>query len=361
MTETPVMNMSTPETSKIILSASPDEISARVSVDGEKFVVAGEEIWFNGVNTPWDNWNDFGGDFDEVFWDEHFAVLSDLGCNSSRIWVNCSGVSIVRVGEDGNVLSVNDKHWADLDKLFELAKKHEIYLMPTFLSFDHFKDGNAGCDSWRKLVSDAAATESYIEKYVIPFVKRYGDNEYLFAIDLCNEPDWVYENEECGEIPMETLAEFFAKCSAAVHDNSEVLTTVGLAMARYNSDYYYGNCYSDETMTAYAGESAPLDFWSNHWYYWEKPWFGYPYDTLPEDYHLPVGKPSLIGECTALGDADMPLVEQYEASYQNGWAGMYAWTSNGIDSNGGLADCAGALEWMRELHPEKIYPLQIES
>jgi hypothetical protein len=339
------------------VTAADTTISAEVSIENGKFVVGGNEIWFNGVNTPWDNWNDFGGDFDEAFWDEHFAALSRAGCNSSRVWINCNGVSIVRLDENGFVKSVNEKHWEDLDKLFEIAEKYQIYLMPTLLSFDHFKDSNAGYNSWRKLVADEAAAQSYIDSYVIPFAKRYGDNDYCFAVDFCNEPDWVYENAESGQIDMAVLAEFFAKCSAAVHDNSDLLTTVGLAMTKYNSDYYEGNFYSDEKMSGYAGDSAPLDFWSNHWYYWEKPWYGYPYNTSPEDFHLDPAKPALIGECSALGDADMTLSEQYKAAYENGWAGIYAWTSNGIDDNGGLEECTPALSEMAKLIPDKIYPL----
>jgi hypothetical protein len=354
------------ETAAVTMSQSVSEtavpaVSAKVKIENGKFTVAGNEIWFNGVNTPWDNWNDFGGDFDEAFWDEHFSALHDLGCNSSRVWINCNGVSTIRLDVDGIVKSVNEKHWLDLDKLFEIAKRYEIYLMPTLLSFDHFKDTNAGFDSWRTLVSDAAATDIFIEKYVLPFVERYKDEEYLFAIDLCNEPDWVYENAESGQIPMETLAVFFAKVSAAVHENSDILTTVGLAMTKYSSDHFEGNYYSDEKMIEYAGEKAPLDFWSNHWYYWEKAWFGYPYTTTPEDFHLAPGKPALIGECSAKGDADMALKEQYKAAYEHGWSGMFAWTSNGVDDNGGLAECAPALEGMKELLPEKVFPLSGQS
>ena len=35
--------------------------SARVSVDGTKFMVDGKELWINGTNTPWEKWNDFDG------------------------------------------------------------------------------------------------------------------------------------------------------------------------------------------------------------------------------------------------------------------------------------------------------------
>ena len=35
--------------------------NAKVSISDGKFNVDGKELWINGANTPWQNWNDFGG------------------------------------------------------------------------------------------------------------------------------------------------------------------------------------------------------------------------------------------------------------------------------------------------------------
>lgn len=40
--------------------------NARVTTDGTKFMVDGKELWINGVNTPWQSWNDFCGNMDEA-------------------------------------------------------------------------------------------------------------------------------------------------------------------------------------------------------------------------------------------------------------------------------------------------------
>lgn len=50
--------------------------------------------------------------------------------------------------------------------------------------------------------------QKIIEKYVKEFCTRYADEEYIFAIDIMNEPDWVYENEECGQIGWEHLRSY---------------------------------------------------------------------------------------------------------------------------------------------------------
>lgn len=329
-----------------------------VTVDGTAFKIDGKELWINGVNTPWQNWNDFGGNFDESFWDNHFAELHEAGVNASRIWVNCNGMSIVRLKSDGTVQAVDEDHWTDLDKLFELAEKHDIYIMATLLSFDHFKDGNTGSDRFRLMVSDDTATQSYIDSYVIPFVQRYGSSPSLWSIDLMNEPDWVYENAECGKVGWDKLGSFFAKCSAAIHENSDELVTVGLGMVKYNSDKYEGNYVSDEYLKSLGGENAYLDFYSTHYYFWQNSYMGYPFEQSPESFGLDGTKPCVIGEAAVLSESGRTPEQDYENAYNNGWNGVMAWTSNGVDNCGSLDDLMPAVTKMRDMIRDKIFPLE---
>ena len=338
-------------------TSSADYDKTRVTIDGTQFKVNGKELWINGVNTPWQNWNDFGGNFEESFWDTHFAELHENGVNASRIWVNCNGMSIVRLKSDGTVQAVDEEHWTHLDKLFELAQKHEIYIMATFLSFDHFKDGNTGCEKFRQMVSDDTATQSYIDSYVIPFVERYGQNPYLWSIDLMNEPDWVHENAECGKVGWDKLSNFFAKCTAAIHENSDELVTVGLGMIKYNSDKFDGNYVSDEFMTSIAGEKACLDFYSTHYYFWQNAYMGYPFEQSPVSFGLDGTKPSVIGEAAVVSESGRTAEQDYENAYNNGWNGVMAWTSNGVDNCGSLEELRPAVTKMRDMIKEKIFPL----
>ncbi|MDE6131767.1 MAG: cellulase (glycosyl hydrolase family 5), partial [Oscillospiraceae bacterium] len=121
-----------------ISSANP-----KVTIEGTKFMVDGKELWINGVNTPWQNWNDFGGSaFEPEFWDSHFSDLHDIGVNAVRVWINCNSMVGIKLKTTGEVKEVLEKHWQDVDQLFEIAEKHQIYVMPTLLSFDHCKDTN---------------------------------------------------------------------------------------------------------------------------------------------------------------------------------------------------------------------------
>ncbi|MCH5349110.1 MAG: cellulase family glycosylhydrolase [Oscillospiraceae bacterium] len=339
--------------------AEVETSSPKVSVEGTKFMVDGKELYINGVNTPWENWNDFGGNFDPEFWDFHFADLHDIGVNSVRVWINCASmVSIKLRKETGEVYKVTDEHWQHVDKLFEIAEKHQIYLMPTLLSFDHFKSTDSA-DRWRMMATDDTAMQSYIDMYVKPFTERYGANPYLLGIDLMNEPDWVHENEECGKLPLEDLSKFFAKCTAAIHEtNPDTLVTVGIGMIKYNSDNekYDRNIVSDEVMKSYGGENACLDFYSPHYYNWMKGWMGCAYDMSPTDFGLDGTKPMFIGETSAEGGET--LAEAYEKCYNNGWNGVMMWMSNdGANHAANWADIEEATKKIEELIPEKVFPI----
>lgn len=338
--------------------------SAKVTVEGTKFVVGGKEIWFCGVNTPWDNWNDFGGagSFDEAFWDSHFKQLHEAGINCSRVWVNCNSMVGVQLKTTGEFKAVTEQHWADLDKLFAIAEKYKIYLMPTLLSFDHFKDSNSFYDRWRAMVTSPENTDSFVNGYVIPFAQRYGKNEYLLGIDLINEPDWVVENAECGNIGWENLSRYFAKAAAGIHENSDALVTVGIAMIKYNSDNRNGNYVSDEYLKSLGGENAYLDFYSTHYYYWMNSWAGFPFEMSPTDFTLDGTKPCIIGEAAANGDeSGRSLEEEYQSAYINGWNGVLAWTSNGVDKCGGFDDIKPAADKMNQIASDKIFPLDEAS
>ncbi len=319
-------------------SAETEKTSARVTAEGTKLMAGGKELWVNGVNTPWQNWNDFCGNMDEQAWDDTFALLKQDHINCTRIWVNCNGTGVVRLKKSGMVDYINEEHWTDLDKLFAIAEKYEIYVMPTILSFDHFKSGNPGGKYWQELLKSKEGCDSFAELYAAEFAKRYADCEYILGVDLMNEPDWVHENDECGKIGWDELSYLFGKCAAAIHENSDMLVTVGLGIVKYNSEKYEGNKIADQYLQELTGEDgAYIDFYSTHYYMWEKPWFGYPFDISPEEFGLAEEKPCLIGETSNDDEKEsgMSAAEKYRAAYDNGWSGVMVWMEYRTDGSSG--------------------------
>lgn len=342
-----------------------ETVSARITCEGTKFMVGENEIWISGANVPWDNWNDFGGSIDGTFWDEEFSELHDKGINAVRVWITCDGTVGIDIDENGYVSGATDMHWSALNLLFALAKRHHIYIMATLISFDHFKDTNQNYQSWRNMINDNDAIDSFVDNYLKTFLEKFGDNDYLWSIDLCNEPDWVIENNECGKQSWEAMGSYFARCAACIHENSDVLVTVGFGMVKYNSDKYSGDYGSDEFLQSlYDNENAYLDFYSTHFYEWEATWYGNPFECTPEEFGLTDEKPALLGEMPAIamdgsvsGSTARTLTECYEDLFANGWNGVMPWTANGVDDCGDITDIEPAAAAILEAHEELVFPL----
>ena len=180
-----------------------------------------------------------------------------------------------------------------------------------------------------------------------------------------NEPDWVHEGEECGKLAWEDISHFFARNAAAIHENSNILVTVGMAFPKYNSDGsgYEGNKVSDAFLQSlYNNENAYLDFWSPHYYDWVGQWYGIPFTSNPYGSRSDGGwglcdsKPAIIAETAANGSADFTLTEDYVNAFNNGWQGVMAWTSNGVDGNGGFDEQIVATRHIAELHSGLVFP-----
>jgi len=350
------------------------EYNPRITILNNQFMVDGKRIWINGANTPWNKWNDFGGRYSDSWWNSHFAKLKDAGINAVRVWINCNNEQgAVDIDSEGMIHGVSEKHWSDLDLFFETAKRNKMYIMAAIVSFDHFKDEGPRkqAQSWRNMLYNDNAAASFAENYTVPFINRYKGNPWLWSIDLCNEPDWVFENEECGQVPWERISYFFAVNAAAVHENSDILVTVGMSFPQYNADGsdYEGNKVSDAFLQAlYPNPSAYLDFWSPHYYDWigkhyGVPFYVNPYGPMPLGWGMDNSKPALIAECMAkgskgetIGTENNTIITDYENAYINGWQGVMPWTSNGVDSCGDLSDLSPATKHMLSKYRDVVFP-----
>lgn len=350
--------------------ATTTDGSAKVKVNGKDFEVNGKKLWLNGVNAPWIKWNDFGGDFSFMEWSEHFKALHDNGVNCARVWISCNGEVGMEIDDDGNFTGATEQHWKDLAELFSIAEANQIYIMATVQSFDHYKDDDGMDDSkekfgaWRKLVQDSKKTDAYVNNYIIPLVEKFGKSDYFFSVDLCNEPDWIYENKECGKLDWEDLSAYYAKAAAAIHEHSDVLVTVGMGMPKYNSDEMQGNKISNgylrslvEGDEGYKSELAFVDFYSTHWYPWEEgSGMGNPFKQSPEDFKLEYDRPIVIGECPGTPEG-VSLTDEYQAAYDLDYDGVLAWKTSGQnDGNGLIDDITPTTKAMWEKYEAEVFP-----
>ena len=337
----------------MIAAAIGSASAQRISVSGTHFQVNGQPIWISGANTPWQHWNDFGGNFDASWWSSEFRSMHQHHVNATRVWISCSGEnSSPGILSDGTVTAPTAKFWTDLDRLFQIAQSEHIYLMLALISFDHTKAGNKNAAAWRKMQQSASNRASFVSQYVTPLAKRYAKNPYFFAVDVGNELDWHWDNQ--GLKQADSL-DLIARVANAVHHNSQALVCQGMGTAaKYLSAKYNGNCLSDASLSS-KQTGAHVDFYNIHYYDWVRQWFSSPFEQSPEQLGL-TGKPALVGEAPAKGGAGQTIEANYRNAFAKGWQGFMPWTSNGVDGNGSLNDFAPGPEWMYRSHRRLVEP-----
>jgi hypothetical protein len=365
-----ILNLSFISLILLLLIIPEQSLSQRIRVDGNRFVVDKKEIIMNGVNTPWDKWNDFGGEYDPEFWSDEFHRIKESGGNCSRIWISCDGEKGITIDTSGFVLGATDEHWKHLDDLFDLARTHKIYIMATLLSFDHTRNSHKNHTSWRKMVSSEMNMRSYIDNYVLTFVERYKRNPYLWSIDACNEIEWTHQDNNNAKFSWNLLQRLVANMAVVVHLKSEILFTVGSAAIKWNCDLgipFEGNYWSDDNLQKqFPSPLARLDFYSPHYYGWVVKWFGnFCTDRSPASYGIN-DRPCVVGENPASGvfiqlkegkdSLVVSMQDAYIKAYENGWKGLLVWTSNGVDQCGTLDECGPGLKAFQEKYPQLINP-----
>jgi len=334
----------------------------RITRSGSQFFAGSTRIWINGANTPWHAWNDFGGSYDATWWTNHFQSLHDNGINASRVWLTGDGEVGINISTAGVVSGATAAHWSNLDSLFSIAQSKQIYIMATFLSFDAVRNTHPNYQRWRNMLNSDANLDSYVNTYVIPFVNRYKNNPWVWSIDLMNEPEWAFENADCGNIPWARLQKYFAKAAVGIHANSPILVTVGNAMPKYQSSTCSG-CQGDKmSNSALQGQvggdtRAYLDYRQDHYYPWMDATWGIPmYRNPVGNYGFDTSKPWVIGEFPSTGSTGHTTTQDYENAYLNGFQGAMGWTSNGVDSNGSLTQLGPATTAFKNNHTSLVFP-----
>jgi len=344
------------EAAEHAFAAEPAE---RITVAGAQFMVGTNRIWINGANTPWHVWNEFGGDFDAAWWDNHFRKLHENGINATRVWISCNGETGINIDPSGHLLGCTPQFWTNVDSLLQIARTRRVYIDATLLSFDHFQRSHPNYMRWRRMLLNGETIDSMVTNYVVPFVARYKTNPWLWSVDLCNEPDWIHENEICGKMEWRPFQIYVAKAAAGVHANSPVLVTLGICMGpKYLGRPPGTNVFSDATLQALAhgDPGARLDFYTPHYYDWQKVIGGNPFYKSPSDYPMSLGKPIVIGECSVKGTAQHSIIADYEGAFNHGWQGVMGWTSDGVDRNGSLKELAPATRAIYAEHPDLVFP-----
>jgi hypothetical protein len=352
-----------------------------VTISGNKFYANGKQIFFNGINTAWQKQSDYSLDFldrnyDPNWWNTEFTRYNQNKINLVRFWIHGSGAYSPGIDGNGYTLSPSTRFLSDMDGLVQKAVDWNLYIMPTFWSFDMAKGSKA--QQFRNIITDINKTNSYINNFLIPFVRRYNANPNIIGYDLCNEPEHIWRDADCGRLDRNRVIRFLAMCAAAIHKNSTKPVTVGSMWICFNSDRYIGyntytgdnrytgNNYSNASLQAQFNDSkAYLDFWSPHWYAWQSS--SGPFATTIGNWLDNGNKPALIGETYGgnvssstpnnSGNYNITMANYYKQSYWNGYAGVCAWKNpwenDGYGTFNGIASGTNAFY---AAYPALVYP-----
>lgn len=351
----------------MILAACLGLQGQKVVISGNQFTVDGKTIWFNGINTPWHKFVDFGrADFEAAWWEGEFARYADNHINLARVWIHCSGEVSPDIDANGYVSGASALFWEHMDKLFEASRTHQVYLLPALFSFDITKQSYSTSAQWRAFIQDPANIQSYIDNVLIPLVQRYEDEPYLLGWEICNEPEWMFENSEHGPQSFADVQRFHALLAAAIHNNSNSYVTTGSAAPKWNSPIYdswgenEGNMFSDAALRASGADTAAfLDFYQYHWYPWQSEWMASPFTQTTAAYEVD-DRPVIVGESEGNDVCDafvcMTVSEMYENAYLNGFDGVCAWKTPQNDGHGTFENIAAATNAFHQKYPGLVYP-----
>ena len=344
-----------------------ESYAQRVKIISNKFYVGDKQIWFNGINTPWHKFGDFGRqDFDPAWWEDEFQRYVDNKINLARVWIFCSGEVNPLINEDGTFTGVNSLFYQHLDKLFEISRNKKVYILPTLLSFDMVKNSYTTYQRYRNMLSSPTKIQTLIDNVIIPMVKRYDGEPYLLGWEICNEPEWMFENSECGPVAFNDVRRFIAMMAAAIHKNCSHYVTTGSAAPKWNSPIYdnwgdrEGDVWSSSSLqSVYNDASAYLDFYQYHWYPWQTEWMESPFTQTTVQYGVDF-LPGIVGESEGNDVCDQyicqTISQMYEKAHQNGFDGVCAWKTPQNDGHGTFENIATATKYFYNKYPQLVYP-----
>lgn len=348
----------------LLISCQPS--SREIIIRGNTFFRGNKPVWFNGINTPWHHFDDFGAGLEKEWWEAEFDRYVENHINLVRVWIHCSGKHSPEITEDGKVTGASVLFFEDMDALVEMAHDRRIYLLPVLWSFDMTKEKYPTHKAFRKLVASKENLQSYIDNFLIPLVERYDKEEYLLGWEICNEPEWMFEDPAMGPLSVKEVQRFHALFAAAIHSHTGKPVTTGSAGLKWNSPKLdslqgnAGNVWSDQALQkVFDDKDAYLDFYQIHWYPWQTRWMSSPYQTSTEAYGID-DRPVLIGETLGRDYCDdylcMSLEEMYENALDLGYDGVCAWKTPQNDGAGTFEEIIRATNSFYVKHPELLMP-----
>ncbi len=176
----------------------------------------------------------------------YFDYFQRAGIKEVRVFLLTDGR--VMFDKDGHVIGYNEIFREDVQTFLDLADEHEIKV--EFVLFDYLLAGKAEFVDgvWIRgrgeIITNETLKKEFIDEFLIPFSKEFGNHSAIIGFDVINEPEWVVSREDGGNwegfndleikpdspIPGQKMKNFITDCINVIRRESHgKLITVGIS------------------------------------------------------------------------------------------------------------------------------------
>jgi hypothetical protein len=275
------------------------------------------------INLPWVNygqdfgvvagWTRRGVSQDRAALDASFGRLHESGVNCVLWFLLADGRGAPSFDEQGYVKGLDESFLEDYDAAIEVGRRHRIAIVWVLLDFHWFvgarQEAGAALSGHADVVEDEGRMESFLQRALLPLVRRHPYEPQIAGWLLINEPENALKK---AHVSAERLAEFTRRAGALIRRYS------------YRQPVSVGSADLESLVEYWAEDDSDLDFLVFHHY--EK------FLPPPADYvrGLMKGardKPIYVGEFN-LSAPPLSFDELARWIGRLGYAGLWGWSLN---------------------------------
>ncbi len=305
-----------------------------------------------GANLPWIG---YGQDFGANAWRPRGGLarperreglrraLLDLaasGASLVRWWLLADGRAGLREDDEGRILGLDDRVFADVDAAVEALREAGLraqLVLTDFLWLDvpRLVEG-VRTGGRRDHVRDPGLRARLLERVFAPIAERYGREAAIAGWDIMNEPEWatlaVGTLDPRRSVSRREMRAYLAEVASVFRARVTQPLTVGLASARWLP----------------LVEGLDLDEAQVHWYETLD-----PLSTLARPVErLGLGRPVALGEFPTRG-ASLPAAAILQIAREAGYSAALAWSALAEDRATDAQACHLALrQWSGRPAPD---------
>jgi hypothetical protein len=243
-------------------------------------------------------------------------------------WFRQAGVTLVRVGlledgttmfdRDGNVIGYDEIFRNDVSVFLNLAAQNnmkvEFVLVDFIIAGKEEEVNGVYLRGRREVIEDPQVRQKFIQNFLEPFLREFGNDSVLFGFEIINEPEWMIAISDGGSwvdkpndkniaettVSVAQFRNFVTECSEKIQELAPgKFVTVGVS------------CPNTELVN---NLNANPDYTAIHYY----PWMG----NLESNLAMAFGnKPWSLEEFPGKGD----IYSYFKTVLENGGAGALLW------------------------------------